>query len=569
MQSAGFSRLILIMLTQLVVENVALVDRLELDFSVGMSVITGETGAGKSIMLDALGLALGDRAETALIAGTAEKAEVHARFDVSGNDEALAWLVERDLLGDDTDCLLRRTVTRDGRSRGFINGSPATVADMKAFGNMLIDVHSQHEHQSLLKRETQRRLLDEFGGIEADALAVHRLYAHHHETRMLLDSHAANAKERSARLQLLTYQAEELEVLATTESEAADLERERQLLANAATVLQSCNEATVLCSDDDSADALARISRAIALMESVDIESLGTIVEMLGNSRIQLEEALSDIARFAAGVELDPERLDEVEARLSDLYEVARKHRIQPAEIPALKTRIDSELASLAGASEDFDQRQGQLEDIRKQYSAKAGKLSQARRKVAKALESSVTAQLARLGMEGAEFRIALHELAANEPSPNGMEDIEFLISTNVGQAPRALNRIASGGELSRISLAIQVVTADTSRVPTLVFDEVDVGIGGAVAEVVGSLLRKLAQGAQIVCVTHLPQVAAQGNHHFQATKTSRNNKVSTMITPLAEPEKVIEIARMLGGIEMTRQSIAHAQEMYDTAQGS
>lgn len=557
------------MLTQLVVENIALVDRLELEFAGGMSVVTGETGAGKSIMLDALGLALGDRAETALITDGENKAEIHARFDLSGNPQALAWLEEREIDVGDGDCLLRRIVSRDGRSRGFINGTPATVADLKALGDMLIDIHSQHEHQSLLKRETHRRLLDEFGALVGDAQAVHRIFEDYQSTRTTLDKLTTDAAEQSARLQLLRYQSSELEALAAQPDEAASLEAEQQLLANASGVLQACNDVVSMCSDDESADALARISRAIQSLESLEMDRLRPIVEMLETSRIQLEEAVHDIARFADGVELDPGRLAEVEARLDDLYEIARKHRVRPAEIPELQQRIEAELEGLGNVGDEIERLQQDLETLRRDYFEAARQLGKQRRAAARDLESRVTGQLARLGMEGASFTIALTGRESEEPAPHGMEDIEFLVSTNPGQAPRPLNRVASGGELSRISLAIQVVTADTSRVPTLVFDEVDVGIGGAVAEVVGSLLRKLGRQAQIVCVTHLPQVAAQGNHHFVVTKASDQKRSTTRVKQLSDKEKVVEIARMLGGVEMTDQSIAHAKEMYESAQGA
>lgn len=557
------------MLTQLVVENIALVDRLELEFAGGMSVVTGETGAGKSIMLDALGLALGDRAESGLITDGEDKAEIHARFDLSGNPQALAWLEEREIDAGDGDCLLRRIVSRDGRSRGFINGTPATVADLKLLGDMLIDIHSQHEHQSLLKRETHRRLLDEFGGLAGDAQAVDLIFDNYQSTRATLDKLTTDAAEQSARLQLLSYQSSELEALAVQPGEVAKLEAEQQLLANASGVLQACNEVVSMCSDDESADALARVSRAIQSLETLEMDRLRPIIEMLESSRIQLEEAVHDIARFADGVELDPGRLAEVEARLDDLYEIARKHRIRPVEIPELQQRIDEELATLGNVGDEIDRLQQDLEGLRKEYFEAARRLGKQRRAAAKDLESRVTGQLARLGMEGASFSIALAARDSDEPAAHGMEEIEFLVSTNPGQPPRALNRVASGGELSRISLAIQVVTADTSRVPTLVFDEVDVGIGGAVAEVVGSLLRKLGKQAQIVCVTHLPQVAAQGNHHFVVTKASERKRATTHVKQLSDTEKVVEIARMLGGVEMTDQSIAHAREMYESAQGA
>ena len=557
------------MFTHLIVENIALVDRLELEFDAGMSVITGETGAGKSIMLDALGLALGDRADSSLIAGNADKGEVHAGFDVSDNEAARVWLAERELLSDGNECILRRIVTRDGRSRGFINGAPATAGDMKMLGDMLIDIHSQHEHQSLLKRDTHRRLLDEFANLGADAERVRQLYEAWQETKRALDARVAAGEEQSSRLQLLRYQSAELDALGAGEGEAQSLSAEQKLLANAESLLLACNEAIALCNGDDSVSALDQVSHAISLLTAIDVEPLRPIIEVLESSRIQLQEAIHDITRFADNVDLNPARLKEVESRLGDLYEIARKHRIDVADIPSLAARIGEELASLEHIDDEIEKLEVRLDQLQDEYFSMARQLGQKRRKAARRVEERVTAQLGRLGMKGAVFEVSLTDRDADQPAPTGMEDIEFLISTNPGQAPRSLNRIASGGELSRISLAIQVVAADRSRVPTLVFDEVDVGIGGAVAEVVGSLLRLLGEKAQIICVTHLPQVAAQGNHHFLVTKTSGKQKAITSIAPLSEENKVVEIARMLGGIEMTDESLAHAREMFRAAQSA
>lgn len=555
------------MLTHFTVQNIALVERLELAFDAGMSVITGETGAGKSIMLDALGLALGDRAESGLVSFDADKAEVHANFDLSGNEAARAWLEERELSVPDDECILRRVVTRDGRSRAFINGAPVTVTDLRSLGNMLIDIHSQHEHQSLLKKETHRRLLDEFGRLADTANAVKDLYDRWEETGQRLAKLTSDNEEQAARLQLLTYQAGELEALDAQEGEAQSLEAEQKLLANAESLLRSCGEALALCSEDEETNAASLLARAINLLRGSDIEALGDVVEALESSRIQVEEAAHDIARFADSVALDPERLQQVEARLSELYDMARKHRVEPDELPARFGRISEEIAELSGIDDQVEELEAGIKALEKEYYAIAETLGKQRRKAAKALTAQVTEQLGSLGMKGAVFEVALTTRQPGTPHPQGMEDIEFLVSTNPGQSPRALNRIASGGELSRISLAIQVVTADTSRVPTLVFDEVDVGIGGAVAEVVGARLRQLGDKAQIVCVTHLPQVAAQGQHHYCVVKSSGKKRASTTINPLSSKERVEEIARMLGGIEITRQSLAHAEEMLAAGQ--
>lgn len=556
------------MLTQLIVKDFTLVDALELEFQGGMSVISGETGAGKSIILNALGLALGDRADTSLIADGATRAEISASFEIGDNPDAMAWLQERDLVAAGSgDCILRRVIGRDGRSRGFINGTPATVADMKSLGDMLIDIHSQHEHQSLLKRETQRKLLDEFGDHMKLAEKVRDVYYDYKASSEELNSLISNSQEQASRLQLLNYQATELQELAVRPGEYEQLEQEQKRLANAESILHNCHQAIEMCQQDDNANALHQISAAIGLLNEVDDDAVRAVVELLDSSRIQIEEAIHDLQRFRDDFQIDPDRLSEVEERLSDIYEVSRKHRVDPAEIPDLEKRINDELASLEGIDNDIESLNAKTEELKTSWREAADALGKARRKAARTLGKKVSGQLAELGMRGARLNVELSPDEAREPSPQGLESIEFLISTNPGQDPRPLGKIASGGELSRISLAIQVVTADTSKIPTLVFDEVDVGIGGGVAEVVGTLLRQLGHKAQIICVTHLPQVAAQGHCHYRVTKSSDESRTATCITPLQDDEKVSEIARMLGGVEMTEQSLAHAREMFQKAQ--
>lgn len=556
------------MLTHLTVHNVALAHRLELEFSPGMTVITGETGAGKSIMLDALGLALGDRADTGAIGTDGDRAEVSATLDIADNDEARRWLEEREL-ADESECLLRRVVSRDGRSRAFINGAQVTVRELREIGDMLIDIHSQHEHQSLLKRETHRRLLDDFGNLASQSETVAGLSNEWHEEHARLEQIQADADERDARIQLLTYQVEELDKLALKDGETAALELEQRRLADAESILSACQEALDVCSENDDVSAVSLVSRAIARLEKIDLPEIRSIIELLDAGRIQLQEAASDISRFEADIELDPARLSVVESRLDEIYTTARKHRVKPEELGELLERARTELDEIGGTDEEIDALEKRLAALRADYEAAAGKLSRARAKAASKLEKGVGAQLASLGMGGARFAVSLIARDGEEMHPHGAESIEFLISTNPGQEPRALGRIASGGELSRISLAIQVVTADTSRVPTLVFDEVDVGIGGAVAEVVGALLRRLGSKAQIVCVTHLPQVAAQGHHHFSVRKEAGKKSAVTLIDPLGDDEKVREIARMLGGARITDQSMAHAGEMFEAAQAA
>lgn len=555
------------MLTHLAVENFALVDQLELEFKPGMTVVTGETGAGKSIILDALGLALGDRADAGVIADPERRAEIHATFDVSDNPLARAWLDERELASDADECILRRTLGTDGRSRGFINGAPSTVADLKTLGEMLLDIHSQHEHQSLLKKESHGRMLDEYGNSLKDATEIRALYDKFHNSSRRLETLRASNAEQTARVQLLAYQIEEFEQLAIGQDEHLGLEEEQKRLSHVDDILRNCAAALELCTHNEEGNVLNQLSHALQLLQAVDLAALAPVTELFVSSRIQLEEAVNDLQRLADSIEPDPQRLEDVEARLTSIYDIARKHRIKPADIGTFTDGIRQELVSLENVDVEIDKLAAALHSIEENYQTVATRLSRARQKAATQLEQQVTTQLVKLGMRGAVFKASLTPISAGTLAATGLEEVEFLISTNPGQAPRALNKIVSGGELSRISLAIQVVTADTSKVPSLVFDEVDVGIGGAVAEVVGNLLRRLGDKAQIVCVTHLPQVAAQGHQHYRVTKSSNKRKAQTSIEVLPDEAKVEEIARMLGGVELTPQSLDHARAMYTTGQ--
>lgn len=555
------------MLSHLTINNFALVDHLELDLASGMTVVTGETGAGKSIMLDALALTLGNRADAGSVGLHGDKTEIFASFDISRNEDAKAWLCGRELETDDEECILRRVITKEGRSRAFINGSPCTLADLKALGDTLADIHSQHEHQSLLKRDTHRKLLDEFAGASALADEVKNLQTEHEQTRLRLADIRNSTEEQTARAQLLSYQLEEIEQLGLQPGEEETLSTEQKKLANGETILAACQSALQLCEGDDSNAAIEQVSQSIQVLDNLDQAELKPIVELLSSAKIQLEEAMADLQRFSADFDINPTRLREVEDRLSAIYELARKHRIQSSGIETLRADIQAELDTLQNIDTEADTLEASLTELNNAYLKNAKTLSGKREKAAKKIEKAVTEQLGNLGMAGAIFAVQLSPQPQERLSANGLEDIEFLISTNPGQTPRSLNKIASGGELSRISLAIQVITADTSRVPSLVFDEVDVGIGGGVAEVVGTLLRRLGEKAQIVCVTHLAQVAAQGHQHLTVEKSSNGKQATSLVKQLDDGARVKEIARMLGGLDMTEHSIAHAEEMYQSAQ--
>ncbi len=556
------------MLVHLSVHNYAIVEHLDLELQRGMTVISGETGAGKSIMLDALGLALGDRADSSVVRQGADKADILASFDLADIPDAQAWLAARDL-DNDGPCILRRVITAEGRSRGYINGSPCPQGDLKALGELLIDIHSQHEHQSLLKPDTHRRLLDEYAGAQELARQVHLAAQRWKQTRQTLDRLSNAGDEQRARHQLLSYQLEELENLALGEHELEQLEQEHKNLANAGQLLGACQQVMELCSENDAGNVLSALTSSLQRLTAFQGQSgaLGEAVNLLASAQIQVEEAVGELNRFIDHFDADPQRQQALEERLDAIYSLARKHRVQPAELPELQQRLLSELESLNADDEAVERLGEELEAYARHYLEKAEELSRVRQAAATCLGEAVEDEIQRLGMPGGHFSVVLKPVAPGENPPHGLELVEFLVSANPGQPPRALAKVASGGELSRISLAIQVITAQTSRTPTLVFDEVDVGIGGPTAEIVGQLLRRLGERGQVLTVTHLPQVAAQGHNHLFVHKARGVDETRTAVAELNGDARVEEIARMLGGVDLTEQSLAHARQMVTTAQ--
>ncbi|MEL7941117.1 MULTISPECIES: DNA repair protein RecN [Pseudomonas] len=555
------------MLVHLSVHNYAIVEHLDLELAAGMTVITGETGAGKSIMLDALGLALGDRADSGVVRPGADKADILASFDVGAIAEARDWLAERDL-EQDGPCILRRVITTEGRSRGYINGTPCTLGDLKALGELLIDIHSQHEHQSLLKADTHRRLLDEYAGSQDLARQVQLAAQRWKQTRHELDRLSRSGDEQRARHQLLSYQLDELENLALGENELEELEAAHKTLSNAGALLGACRQVVDMCSESDAGNVLSVLTACLNRLTAFQSQpaALAEAVNLLSSAQIQVEEAVGELNRFVDNFDADPGRLQQLEERMDAIYGLARKHRVQPHDLQALQQRLLEELEALNADDEAAERLAEELAAYQRHYQEKAAELSTLRRQAAPQLAASVETEMQRLGMPGGRFAIELDDTPAAEPQANGLEQLEFLVSANPGQPLKGLARVASGGELSRISLAIQVITAQTSRVPTLVFDEVDVGIGGPTAEVVGQLLRRLGEGGQVLTVTHLPQVAAQGHQHLFVHKERGSSETRTAVANLKKAERIEEIARMLGGVDMTKESLAHARKMVDRA---
>jgi DNA repair protein RecN (Recombination protein N) len=557
------------MLVHLSVHNYAIVEHLDLELEHGMSVITGETGAGKSIMLDALGLALGDRADSGVVRPGADKADILATFDVADIADARAWLAERDL-DKDHHCILRRVITSEGRSRAYINGAPSPLGDLKALGELLIDIHGQHEHQSLLKPDTHRRLLDEFAGAADLARQVSMAAQRWRQTRQEIHRLSSTSDEQRARHQLLSYQLEELENLGLGENELEELEEAQKNLANAEGLFATSRQVVEQCAESDSGNILDALSACLNRLSAVPNppRALQEAANMLASAQIQVEEAVGELNRFVDNFEADPARLQLVEERLDTIYTLARKHRVQPAEVAALQQKLFDEVESLAACDESIERLEGELASFARHYQQKAGELSALRAEAAKRLEASVEQEIHRLGMPGGRFRIELKQHDGKDLHPHGLESVELMVSANPGQPIKSLAKVASGGELSRISLAIQVITAQTSRTPTLVFDEVDVGIGGPTAEIVGQLLRRLGEQGQVLTVTHLPQVAAQGHHHLFVHKLRGSDETRTAVRSLAKAERIEEVARMLGGVDLTKESLAHARKMVVSAKG-
>ncbi|MCL5042983.1 MAG: DNA repair protein RecN [Gammaproteobacteria bacterium] len=551
------------MLVHLAVNNYAIVDHLELDFQRGMTAVSGETGAGKSIMLDALALTLGDRADSGAVRPGSDKADLLATFDISDISEARAWLQERDLDADDQ-VILRRVITAEGRSRGYINGSPCPQQDLRSLGEMLIDIHSQHEHQSLLKTDTHRRLLDDYAGHGELASQVQLAAQRCRQTEQALQQASQSNEEQSARQQLLSYQLEELDNLGLQDGELGQLEQEQRELANAEQILHNCQQITSLCSESDNGSVLQALNASLSRLDGISEHSrhLQEAQNLLASAQIQVEEAMGELNRYLDHFEADPARQQEVEERLSALYELARKHRIQPEQLGELQQQLNDELERFQQQDADVERLQEELQAYREHYQKLAGELSTARSKAASKLAKAVSSNIQQLGMPGGRVELQLSPLEAERYPPQGLENVEFLVSSNPGQPCKPLAKVASGGELSRISLAIQVVTAQTSRTPTLVFDEVDVGIGGPTAEIVGQLLRQLGARGQVITVTHLPQVAAQGHQHLFVRKEQSKHSTRTCVDNLQDQHRVQEIARMLGGIDLTDESLAHARKL-------
>lgn len=552
------------MLRSLSIRDFVIVDRLELEFAPGFTVLTGETGAGKSILIDALAMVLGERAEAIVVRAGAERAEISAEFeadDGKAGGRALArWLRDNDLAGDDGVLLIRRVIESSGRSRGFINGRAATAAQLREAGEYLVDIHGQHQHQSLLRPAAQRELLDAYGDLSAVAEKVavlHRAWQQRRESRMSLET---NAAAFAAEREQLEWQVRELEALKFSANEWPELTAEHSRLAHAASLIEAAQLGVESVSEGEGS-SLAQLNSAMARLGNLVEHDprLGEILELLESARIQLQEAAHELRRYGERLDLDPRRLQEAERRLDAIHGAARKYRVQPEELPAKLAHMKERLRQM-GEGGDVESLRKLEEDAHAACVSEAKQLSAGRKRAAKKLCDQVTAAMQELAMAGGRFDIVLN--AVTELAAYGLENVEFLVSAHKSVAPQPLAKVASGGELSRLSLAIQTVASRVAQVPTLIFDEVDAGIGGRVAEIVGKMLRQLGTRHQVMCITHLPQVAATAEQQWQVTKISTNDKVHSRVAVLDRGQRVEEIARMLGGVKITETTRKHAAEM-------
>ncbi len=554
------------MLETLSVKDFAIVGEAEIVFGTGMTVVTGETGAGKSLLVDALLLLAGQRADTGVVRHGCARAELSAAFSLADAPAALAWLKSEDF--DDGDsCQLRRVIRSEGASRAWINGRPATLAQMQALAQTLIEIHGQHEHQALLQRAHQLALLDAYGGHGAERDRVAALAGRWREVEAQIRD-LSGAQDHSERIVLLEHQLTELDRHALMPAELDSLNETHRRLANAGQLLQGSEAVAELLDGDSEFAALRALTRAcneLSRLTELD-PALAPAHDLLDAAAIQLGEAHTAIGRYRDGLELDPDRYADTEAQIAKLHELSRKHRIPAAELKAHAQTLRAELEGLRGAGEKLETLQRERDGIRNDYAGVAAELSQRRLATAKQLDAQVTALMAELGMPGGRFATALAASESLVPDAQGGERAEFLVSANPGQPPRPLRKVASGGELSRIGLAIEVAALGLEDVGTMVFDEVDSGIGGSVAEVVGRKLRRLGGKRQVLCVTHLPQVAAQAHAHLRVAKSTDGGSTAIAIETLDGTARRDEVARMLGGLKITPETLAHAQQMLASA---
>jgi len=550
------------MLSQLSVKNLAVVAKLDLAFSPGMSTVTGETGAGKSILLQALSLTLGRRGDSTLVRHGKDKAEVSAVFDVTNHQKIQNYLEEQSL-EDEGECILRRIISSDGRSKAFVNGVSVPLSVLKNVGELLIDMHGQNEHQLLLRPDQQRDLLDAYSKSSEACAQLNAIVAEHNTVSNQIDELSSSQDLKQQQQALLQHQLQELEGAALIQDELDNIESDFKTSANAASLIEKTSTILNQLEQESGVNAqLNSLSYELSMVAETD-EKLVPISALLSSAQVQTQESVYELNNYLSSLSVDEQATTELEVRLSELHDLSRKHNCQITELITAKDGVASELESIGGAGASIDALQGQKEKLSQQYKKQAKHLSKIRAENAVHLSSSVTEAMQVLGMPGSEVKVALPNKAAGVHY-NGDESVDFLVKTNMGSDFKALKKVASGGELSRISLAISVVSSDSEYTPTLIFDEVDVGISGAVAEVVGQKLKQLSEHYQVICITHLAQVASFGHQHLRVSKAQQDDGAQTTVEQLSGNERVNEVARILGGATITDKALRAAEEMIE-----
>ncbi|MEK8089295.1 DNA repair protein RecN [Thermithiobacillus plumbiphilus] len=558
------------MLSHISIRDFAIIEKLHLDLAAGLTVLTGETGAGKSIIVDALSLVLGERADAGMVRHGAEQADISAEFLLPDGHPVLQ-LLESLELDEEGGCLLRRVVNSNGRSRAFVNGRPVPLQQLKQIGDRIADIYGQHAHQSLLQAEVQRELLDTYAGLGAELQDLRARYLAWQACRTELASLSQSQQDREARLELIRYQLEELEQINPQPDELDTLEQDRLRLSASHDLQTTASRALDQLYEGEHAvsDILGTLSRQLGDMSGVDAR-LGTVLTLIDDALIQVDEAATELRNYLGHLESDPGRLDEVIERLNQIQNLLRKHHCDYAGLLAKRDALVTERDSLENLSEALAQAENRLATAALAYRKTASQVSRARQQAAESFGAAVTGQMQQLGLPRGSFQVEVRAANPEDESSyraQGLDQVSFLVNTNPGQPPRELAKVASGGELSRISLGIQVVLAGLGEVGTLVFDEVDVGVGGAVAEIVGRQLRQLGMKKQVFCITHQPQVAAQGHQHLQVSKTLLAEHTQSLIRQLDRKARGEELARMLGGVQITEQTRAMAMEMLEMAE--
>ena len=555
------------MLKSLHIKNFAIIEELELEFFSGLSTLTGETGAGKSIIIDAIGLVLGDRADNNLIRAGKEAAEIILVIDTQPESNSARWLTQHDFELED-ECILRRVVRKDGKSKAYINSVPVPLKTLKELGECIINIYGQHAHQSLMNAATQRALVDQFANHKSSLTTLESLYISWREQKQRYEELCKNSSDIQSTIDLLRYQVEELDQLNLAENEVNELEHKHKRLANAEELKQSTLQACHQLKNDEGSDIYTQLNQVCNQVNTLieNDQTLKSTSQSLEEAFTIINECADDLRHYADSVEIDAEELFQTEERLATIDQISRKHKVTANELTLLHEKLSNELNALTQPECDIDALAAQLEKTESEYNELAIKISNKRTSTAKKLSADITQALSKLGMEKARLEIAVDYDASAKPSSYGLDRIVINVQTNPGQKMLPLSQVASGGELSRISLAIQMIAVDKLEVPVLIFDEVDSGVGGAVAEVVGKELRAIGEHRQVMCITHLAQVAANAHHHYRVNKQSESSDTASAIEYLSQADRITEIARMIGGVTLTENTFLHAQEMLEAS---